>query len=59
MPEKYNPKSRGLYTLRMHMDHLIMFVHPNEKVVPLADTAPMISNINVSTNVSTNISTAT
>jgi hypothetical protein len=35
------------------MDHMIMFVHPNKKVVPLADTAAMIGNINVSTNIST------
>ena len=33
MPEKSNTKSRGLYTLRMHTDHLIMFAHPNENVL--------------------------
>jgi hypothetical protein len=40
MPEKNNTKSRGLYTLRMRMDCLIMFAHPNGKVVPLVDTVP-------------------
>ena len=39
-------KSMGLYTLHLRMDHLVMFAHPNGKVVPLADTTPMTSNIN-------------
>ena len=39
-------KSMGLYTLQVHMDHLVMFAHPNGKVVPLADTTPTTSNIN-------------
>jgi hypothetical protein len=39
-------KSTGLYTLQVSTDCLVMFAHPNGKVVPLADTTPMTSNIN-------------
>ena len=39
-------KSMDLYTLQVRMDHLVMFAHPNGKVVPLVDTTPMTSNIN-------------
>ena len=39
-------KSTGLYTLHLCTDQLVMFVHQNGKVVPLADTTPMTSNIN-------------
>ena len=39
-------KSMGLYTLEACMDHLVMFAHPNRKVVPLVDTTPTTSNIN-------------
>ena len=31
-------KSTGLYTLQVRMDHLVLFGHPNMKVVPLVDT---------------------
>jgi hypothetical protein len=39
-------KSTGLYTLQVRTDCLVMFAHPNGKVVPLADTTPTTSNIN-------------
>ena len=39
-------KSTGLYTLKLRTDRLVMFAHPNKKVVPLADTTPTTSNIN-------------
>ena len=39
-------KSTGLYTLQVRTDRLVMFAHPNGKVVPLADTTPTTSNIN-------------
>jgi hypothetical protein len=31
--QESNTKSRGLYTLRMCTDHLIVFAHPNENVL--------------------------
>ena len=37
-------KKQGFIYLGWCMDHLIMFVHPNEKVVPLSDTTPMDNN---------------
>jgi hypothetical protein len=33
-----NIKSECLNILWVRMDHLVMFVHPNEEVVPLANT---------------------
>ena len=39
-------KSIGLYILQVCTDCLVMFAHPNGKVVPLANTTPMTSNIN-------------
>jgi hypothetical protein len=35
MPERKRMKTKGLYTVRLRMDHLVTFAHPNEKVVPL------------------------
>ena len=39
-------KSTGLYTLQVCTDLSVIFAHSNGKVVPLADTTPMTSNIN-------------
>ena len=44
MPKGKNMKSKGLYTLKLGMDHLVTFVHPNKKVVPLGSPFPCLPN---------------
>jgi hypothetical protein len=46
MPQKkQNSKSMGSYTRQVRTDRLVMFAHPNRKVVPFVNTTPM-TNIN-------------
>ena len=59
MPEKNNTKSRGLYTLRMCMDHSIMFAHPNKEVVPLVDTVPTATKSTMTPHHTSFLSTST